>query len=420
MKRLKPKSEFNRNVLTLMSGTTIAQALPLALSPILTRLYTPDDFGVFALFLAITALFSSIASGRYEFALMLVRKDEDAINLFALGFIIITFSSLSLFLIIFFLHDAILSLLNNQEIGFWLYFVPVTIFFIGMFNLLSYFNNRKQEYKDIANATILKSVVLVIVQLILGTLKSGAAGLISAQIISQFFANVKLVKNILKDKILIARIRFLKMIAVAKKYRNFPKYQLPHTFLNTLSSNIPVYLFSSFFYSATVGFYALSIRVVFTPLMIVAGANAKVYNQKISEIYNKNADSYSFTTALLKSLLKKIVIPFLVIVFFAPEIFAFIFGEEWREAGVYTQILSPWLLLNILVSTVSFIPSLLSMQKKAFLISIIHTAFSVISILVGVYFSSIYIALFLYMSSSVFVLSYNLSWMLKELKRGKE
>ena len=87
---IKPKSEFSQNVLTLMTGTTIAQAIPIAISPILTRIYTPEDFGLYALFLAITSIFGSIANGRYELAIMLPKKDEDAINIFALGFIIFT------------------------------------------------------------------------------------------------------------------------------------------------------------------------------------------------------------------------------------------------------------------------------------------------------------------------------------------
>ena len=92
--KLKPKSEFTRNVLTLMTGTTIAQAIPIAISPILTRLYTPKDFGVLALFVAITSIFGSIANGRYELAIMLPKKDEDAINIFASTTIFIIHASL--------------------------------------------------------------------------------------------------------------------------------------------------------------------------------------------------------------------------------------------------------------------------------------------------------------------------------------
>ena len=113
--KLKPKSEFSHNVLTLMTGTTIAQAIPIAISPILTRIYTPEDFGVFALFLAITGVFSVVASGRYELALMLPRKEEDAINIFALGMMIIVLLTGVLFLTVFLFHTYLVDILNNEE-----------------------------------------------------------------------------------------------------------------------------------------------------------------------------------------------------------------------------------------------------------------------------------------------------------------
>ena len=89
--KLKPKSEFSRNVLTLMTGTTIAQAIPIAISPILTRIYTPEDFGMFALYMSVASILSVVATGRYELAIMLPKKDEDAVNIVALS-IIISFS----------------------------------------------------------------------------------------------------------------------------------------------------------------------------------------------------------------------------------------------------------------------------------------------------------------------------------------
>ncbi|MEA3314866.1 MAG: oligosaccharide flippase family protein, partial [Campylobacterota bacterium] len=164
LNKLKPKSEFSRNVLTLMTGTTIAQAIPIAISPILTRIYTPEDFGVFALFIAITAIFGSIANGRYELAIMLPKKDEDAINIFALGFIITSIISLALLVLVVLFNDYFTKLLNNDEISVWLYFVPIAVFFTGLWNILNYFNNRKKQYKDIAKATIIKSIVTAIVQ----------------------------------------------------------------------------------------------------------------------------------------------------------------------------------------------------------------------------------------------------------------
>ena len=415
--KVKPKSEFSRNVLTLMTGTAIAQAIPIAISPILTRIYTPEDFGVFALFLAVTGLFSSVASGRYDLAIMLPKKDEDAINIFALGMIIITLLSLFLLSLVLLLNEYITILLRNEAIGFWLYFVPIAVFFTGLFNLLSYFNNRKKNYKDIANATIIKSIMLAMVQLSIGFVKEGATGLISGQIVASLFANLRLLRNILKDKFLISKISKIEIISLAKYYKDFPKYQAPHAMLNTFSSYVPIYMFTPFFGLTVVGLYSLSTRIVFTPMMILAGASAKVYNQKLTQLYHEDGDVYGFTVRLLKSLLKKIILPFLIIVIFAPDIFGFIFGENWREAGVYTQILSPWLWMVFFAATISFVPSLLNMQRRALLLEIIYTTLRVLAIGIGLWYQSVYIALICYSIVGFLMLNYNIWWMLSSLKK---
>jgi O-antigen/teichoic acid export membrane protein len=195
--RFEPKSEFSRNILTLMTGTIIAQAIPIAISPILTRIYRPEDFGLYAIFVAIITILGSVASGRYELAIMLPKKDEDAINIFALGILITVGMTAFITILVVVLNDFIVSLLNNQEIGFWLYFIPVSVFFVGCFNLLNVFNNRCENYIDIKNSQILKSTTSVIVQLLVGLIKQGVTGLISGQILSQAIANMQLLKNII-------------------------------------------------------------------------------------------------------------------------------------------------------------------------------------------------------------------------------
>ena len=130
--KLKARSEFSRNVFALMTGTTIAQAIPIAISPILTRIYTPEDFGVFALYMAIASILSVIATGRYELAIMLPKKDEDAINIAALSIIISFFVSFVSLLIVFVFNAQITNLLGNPEISNWLYFIPLTVLLTGV------------------------------------------------------------------------------------------------------------------------------------------------------------------------------------------------------------------------------------------------------------------------------------------------
>ncbi|MDD5360378.1 MAG: oligosaccharide flippase family protein [Sulfurovaceae bacterium] len=414
--KLKPKSEFSRNVLTLMTGTTIAQAIPIAISPILTRIYSPQDFGVFALFVAIVGFFSVVSSLRYEQAILVPKDDEDAINIFALGFLVNAFISIFLFLIVAVLNKEIANLFNNKEIETWLWFAPLTIFFIGLFNLLTYWNNRKKHYANITKATIIKSIILAISQIAIGTIKSGAAGLVSGQILSSIFSNMRLAKALLNNKKLLKSISEESMMNQAKKYIDFPKFQAPHAMLNNLSSNVPTFLFSAFFGVNIVGFYALATRIVLAPLGILSNASAKVYNQKVSELYNNNEDSYGFTIRFLKAFIKKIILPLIVIVAFAPTIFAFVFGENWREAGVYTQILFPWILLNLVVSTISFIPSLVGMQKKILKVSIVLIILTSLSIYIGIKIGNVYTSLIFFTISNCLVLGYNIIWILKVLQ----
>jgi len=252
--------------------------------------------------------------------------------------------------------------------------------------------------------------------LTIGFLKSGVVGLISGQIISQFFANMRLLKNIIHDKNLLQKINKVKIIALAKKYKNFPKFQAPHAMLNTFSSNLPIYMFTPFFGVGVVGLFSLSTRIIFAPLLILADASAKVYNQQVSLLYNEKKDTYTFTINLLKSLLKKILIPFIIFVYFAPDIFRIVFGNDWVEAGVYTQILSPWLLLNVLVATVAFIPSLVSKQKKALIVSVIQSFLILSALYIGVIYNNIYLSLILFCIINCLLLIYNLIWMLNSLR----
>ena len=361
--KIKPKSEFNRNVLTLMTGTTIAQAIPIAISPILTRIYTPEDFGLFALFVSIASIFGSIVNGRYELAIMLPKKDEDAINIFALGFIITSVISLILFILVVLFHNYFVKLLSNDEIGIWLYFIPIAVFFTGIFNILNYFNNRKKYYKDIANATITKSIILAIVQLSIGFIKSGVSGLISGQILSQMFANMRLFKNIIKDTVLISKISRVKIIALARKYKDFPKFSLWAILANTLSMHLTNILISTFYNVATLGFYSLVQRVLGVPTALIASSIAQVFFQQATKEKQETGKIVNTFNLTIKKLFILSVPIFLFLFLIIKDLFVFIFGENWAIAGVYAEIVIPIYFVRFIVSTFTLVPIIYNNTK---------------------------------------------------------
>jgi O-antigen/teichoic acid export membrane protein len=348
-KKIIPTSEFARNVLILMTGTTVAQAIPIAISPILTRIYTPEDFGIFALFFAMISIFGSIANGRYELAIMLPQKDEDAINIFALGFIITTLLSLFLFIIILIFHDNIIEFLNNKKIEFWLYFVPLAVFFVGLFNILNYYNTRKKEYKSLANAKVIKSIILAITQLSIGFLKQGATGLITGQILSQIFANMRLFKNILKNKTLLSFISKKNIIEQAKKYKDFPKFSLWSTLANIINRQFSNILIASFFTASTLGFYSLVQKILGMPTALIGSSIGQVYFQKAST----EKVIYPFFIKTLKkvSIISLLIFPLLYLII--EDLFTIVFGDEWRVAGVYAKTVIPFFAMRFIYATVS-------------------------------------------------------------------
>jgi len=349
-----------------MTGTTIAQAIPIAISPILTRLYTPEDFGVFALFVAITSIFGSIANGRYELAIMLPRKDEDAINIMALGFIINVVLSLFLLFVVIVFHDNILNVLNNKEISPWLYLVPISVFLMGLFNLLNYFNNRKKFYKDLAKANVYKSIGMAIVQLSLGFLKAGAFGLISGQIFSQIISNTKLFLNIKKLN-LFKEIKKIKIIALGKRYIDFPKFSMWAILANTLAVQLTNILISSFYGIKTLGFYSLAQRMLGMPSSLIGASIGQVFFEEATKEKQKTGKAIKTFNSTLKKLLIISIPSFAFLYFIIEDLFAFIFGEEWRIAGKYAQIIIPLFAIRFVVAPLSNINNIFELQKIALL-----------------------------------------------------
>lgn len=403
-----------------MTGTTIAQAIPIAISPILTRIYTPEDFGALALFLAITAIFSSIASGGYELAIMLPKKDEDAINIFALGFIITIVISLVLLFLVILFNDFFTTLLKNDIIGLWLYFVPVAVFFLGLFNILSYFNNRRKNYIDIARATILKSIILAITQLSIGFIKSGASGLITGQILSQMFANLRLIKNTLKDKILINKINKLKIIALAKRYKDFPKFSMWAVLANTLAQHLTNILMSSFYSVATLGFYSLVQRVLGMPSSIIGSSISQVFFRQATIEKQQTGKAVNTFNSTFKKLILIGLPSFGTLFFIVEDLFAFVFGETWRIAGKYAQIVMPLFFIRFVVSTLSTLNTVFEKNKMGLCIQITLLT-SMILIFVFVDYYKLEILCMLKIYTYVFIFEYLLLYIyLLNLSKGEE
>lgn len=355
-------SDFTKNILVLLSGTTIAQALPIVLMPVLTRFYSPEDFGVFAIFVAVSLILGAIANARYELALTLPESLDEAISVAALGIVIAFFFSVVLLIPFVLFNSEICNLFNNNDISVWLYFIPLVVLMIGIFNIFNFLNTRLLNYKDIAAAHIHRSVAMVSVQLVLGLLRSGAGGLIVGQISSHLAAVIRGGSKLPLQKIARRTLDFRRMKVSAVRFRRFFIYMFPATLMNSLSNNFIVLYLPSLFSLSVLGFFSLAQRALGAPSALIGSSIGQVYMQEASAEKIKTG---IVKNAFVKTFKKLVVISFLLfapLYFIVEDLFALVFGEAWRIAGQYTEILLPYFAINFIVSSLSVTDSVMEKQ----------------------------------------------------------
>lgn len=374
-----PKSDFARNTITLMTGTTIAQAIPIVISPILTRIYTPKDFGLLAIFLALTIVLGSIANGRYELAIMLPEKDEDAINIAALGLLIASTFSLVLLIGVILFNEQIALLLDETSINIWLYFIPLVVWIMGVYNVLNYLNTRKKLYKNISKAAVYKSTVMVTTQLFIGMLKSGVSGLILGQILAQIAANIQLIKSSTRQ-FNISDVNFIKIKSMAIRYVKFPKFSMWAILANNLSTHL-VNLFIPMLYSiTTLGVYSLTQKILGLPSAVIGTSIGQVYFQQATAEKLQTGLSTKTFNATLKKLTIISILFFPVLYILAPFLFEIVFGIEWRIAGEYAQILIPLFAIRFIVAALTLTNSLFEKQAISLVWQIVLLVLSLATI----------------------------------------
>lgn len=375
-------SEFRKNILTVLSGTVFAQALPVLTAPLFSRIYRPEEFGIFALFTAIAGLIASIGTGAYDQAIMLPKEDFHSMTIVALvTFIGFGVSCLTLILTLIF-KGLFVSLLHNTEIGSWLYVIPLTVMLTVLSQAFIFWHNRIKNYKILTLSKIMQALVTVSVGLSLGFFKFRASGLILANILGQITLIAILVFQIRTTINSIPWIFSLNsIIEQAKRYCNFPKYTLLQSFVDGLRENGVVFLISRFFSTKEIGYYTYSFKVIRAPLGFIGSSVSQVYYEKAASTINNNENIWPVTKRTIIHLSILAIPVIIVILCFGPNLFSFVFGNNWRESGIFSQITLFWVVVNFVASPVSTIPQIFERQKSFMIISII---FSII--VIGIFY----------------------------------
>lgn len=407
------KNDLYKDVATLVGGTGIAQALPIFISPILTRIYTPDQFGILAFYMAVIAIVGIASTGRYEMAILLPKKNSEAHNLAGFSTILTLAVSFASFIIFMLFGDEILDIFGFGSMSILYYTIPAGIFALGLFQISTFLLNRIKKYNELATAKIARSGGVSVGQLIFGFAGFSTFGLVYGKLIGELGSAIYARWLANKDaSFRDSKLSWIVMKAEAITYREMPKFNAPHAVSNTLSNQLPNILLAGFFSPAIAGFYNLSYRICYAPVMLISSSVYQVYSRSVSEKQKAEEDIHRFTKSILKKLVLAAILPFTILLIFAPPLFEFIFGSDWRVAGFYTQLLAPLLFLVFIVSPVTYIPILLGYQRKAFILDVIYLVLRILALAIGYYMENATVAIAAFCGVGILFQIYLLIWLL--------
>lgn len=367
------KSSFGKNVIMLTGGTVFAQTLTALLSPVITRIYSPEDYGIVTVYTAILGMISLLGALSYDSAIPIADDDEKAINTLSLCIIILfLFTSILILLLVFF-GNNILRLSDADTLLKYKYFIPLGFFATGLYTIIAKWAFRKKDFHSITKTKYSQSIIGNITKIGLGLLSFGPIGLILGRILGQSAGISTLAKPLIKtDKDLFKKINKKGILWSAKRYINFPLFSAPSLFLVSFSSQIPVIFISNLYGSDTVGFYGLALTITFLPMTLIGKSVQDVFYGEAANIGKSNPKRIK---QLSNKLLKKLILigffPMIILVFWGPFLFSFVFGINWYNAGIYSRLLTPFVFSHFIFHPISTIFSIFEQQKKSFVLNML-------------------------------------------------
>lgn len=406
---------FASDVLKLVGGTAFAQVLAVIVSPVLTRLYGPEAFGIVAIFMAITGIISVMACLRYEQAIMLPERDEEAINLLGLSLLISATLGLFLLPVLWLGKEPLLRLLNAQVVAAYIWLVPLAVFLSGAFMALNYWNSRTRRFGRLSLARINASISTTGAKLGAGLMGYPTGeSLIGAGILGSAISTMVLGGQIWRDdhKILLESICPKGMMEGLRRYKKFPIIDSWSELLNSISWQLPVFMLSAFFSPTIVGFYAFCNYVLQLPMSFIGGSISQVFFQRAAEA-KANGTLSSLVENVFQVFVTLGLVPLLMLTLIGKEIFIIFFGASWAEAGVYAQILSIWTFFWFISSPLSTVYYVLEKQEFGLKFNLANFITRFLALGIGGLLGDSRISIFLFAISGILVYSYLLIAILK-------
>lgn len=405
---------FFSNISLLIGGTMVGQLLSIAISPILTRLYSPEDMGIYSIYISILSVLVVFASFRYETAIPLPIDDKESVDIVVLSIFLTSLISIVSLIGVLLYRDKIAHILNAEGLSIWLILLPISIFINGFFRVLNYWSVRRNLFQRLSSQKMVNSISTSISQVSLGIPNLNFnGGLIIGSIIGQFLSTVRLTVQTIKiDKsILLSTFRMHNIFRVFNRYKKFTFVSTFSDALNIFSTMLPSLFLAFYFDTTVVGLYSLGYRTLSLPAIIVGGAVAQVLLPRLVEA-NRQGNLGMSTFEMFKNLFMGGLVPIILITLVSPDLFGIIFGLDWSDAGVYVQLFSFWLFMVFITSPLSVVYIVKENQKPNLITNSLMVVLRIIGFIIAGYYGNVIVALALFGIIGVIFSSLNLYFIL--------
>lgn len=359
-------SKYVSSILLMASGTLIGQIMVIGVSPILTRIYTPTDFGLFATYTSVILILNVVSSLKYELAIPLSEDDSESASIFLLALIVLTFFSMLAWVGIQLAPERYLQQFNILFLKRHSWLIPLSLILNGLYQTLNYWVVRDKEFRVVAKTKASQGVSLALSQPILGLTQINHLGLIFGDILSRASGIYTLSIHVLKQHSSVFRTcNFQTIFSAGQKYKKFPLMSAVSAAINSCGAYLPAIFISGLYGDTAVGNFALAQRIITLPMSLLGQSISSVYLSEISRYAYEN-NGYQKIMILFKKSLKKTcfstIIPAVLFAIVSPYLFKLIFGEDWVYAGDFVRILAIPYCIHLCVAPLSQTLNVISRQ----------------------------------------------------------
>ena len=364
--KLLPADSVIRHVVVLAGGTLVAQSINLFSSPLLSRIYSPADFGILALFSSVLGILGGFSGLSYHLAILLPEDEDSSLSLLFLSIFIQMTITIGLFFVAAFLDYDFFTVIGWQALYNYRWLIPIGFFSSGLYQFLTYYGLRLKNYPVLSKTKITQKITGISVMVLLALVGYKPVGLLLGSIVALSGGVIKISKSCL-NMAKLQGIRLAGLLSVAHRFKDFPLFQMWGTLMNILSLHLTPLILMPMFSAEIIGWYSFSMRILHLPMTFIGKSLGQVLFQTGSVSYREGKLGEVVQQFVL-SLIVVSTFPFVFLAIMGPEFFSFIFGKNWFEAGILTTILVPFLWAQFITSPISVV--FLICEKQDYLVRI--------------------------------------------------